>query len=173
MSVGGPNLFELGVGAMADSSHEDTKFAADKMLGRLVKWLRIIGQDVIYGAQLSGYGLIRTAQRENRLILTRDRGLRRKNSPAVLLIKSDRFRDQLKQVIREYGLDPFAKSFTRCVECNTLLEPMPKENVEGKVPPHVFSTEEKFSFCRRCQKIYWSATHQQKMVDELRSLGFN
>ncbi|MFQ5904743.1 MAG: Mut7-C RNAse domain-containing protein, partial [Candidatus Binatia bacterium] len=75
------------------------RFVADKMLGRLAKWLRIIGQDVAYGPHLSGYGLIRTARREGRLILTRDRGVTRRSPPEYLLIQSDQFREQLKQVI--------------------------------------------------------------------------
>lgn len=148
------------------------KFAADKMLGRLARWLRVIGQDVIYGPHLSGYGLIRAARREGRLILTRDRALAKKNPPDYLLIESDRFRDQLKQVVRACRLEPFREAFTRCVECNSLLEPIATEAVKDKVPPYVFSTQEKFSFCPICRRIFWPATHQQKMLEELKGLGF-
>jgi len=148
------------------------KFAADKMLGRLTRWLRVIGQDVTYGPHLSGYGLIREARREGRLILTRDRGLTRKNPPDYLLIQSDQFREQLKQVVQACRLEPFKEAFTRCVECNTVLQPVPKEAVRERVPPYVFSNQERFSFCLRCRRIYWPATHQQKMVEELKALGF-
>jgi uncharacterized protein with PIN domain len=146
------------------------QFAADKMLGRLARWLRIIGQDVIYGPGLSGAGLIRAARREGRLILTRDRALGKKNPPPYLMIRSDHFREQLRQVIEEYGLDALKDAFTRCVECNTSLEPMAKAAVEGKVPPYVFATQGKFSFCRRCRRVYWPATHQERMLQELKSL---
>ncbi|MBI2358150.1 MAG: Mut7-C RNAse domain-containing protein [Deltaproteobacteria bacterium] len=145
---------------------------ADKMLGRLARWLRVIGQDVTYGSHLSGYGLIRAARKEGRLILTRDRRIRKKSPPDYLLIESDRFRDQLGQVIEACGLDPFQDAFTRCVECNTELQPVAKEAIEGKVPPYVFSTQEKFSLCPTCRRIYWPATHQQKMVEELKAMGF-
>ncbi|MGH7771739.1 MAG: Mut7-C RNAse domain-containing protein [Candidatus Binatia bacterium] len=148
------------------------KFVADKMLGRLAKWLRIIGQDVTYGPHLSGYGLIRTARREGRLILTRDRSVAKKNPPDYLLIQSDQFREQLKQVILACRLDPLKDALTRCVECNTLLEPIAKMAVQEKVPPYVFSTQERFSFCQGCQRIYWPATHQQKMLEELKASGF-
>jgi uncharacterized protein with PIN domain len=148
------------------------KFAADKMLGRLTRWLRVIGQDVTYGPHLSGYGLIREARREGRLILTRDRGLTRKNPPDYLLIQSDQFREQLKQVVQACRLEPFKEAFTRCVECNTVLQPVPKEAVRERVPPYVFSNQERFSFCLRCRRIYWPATHQQKMLEELKTLGF-
>ena len=149
------------------------KFAADKMLGRLARWLRVIGQDVIYGPHLSGYGLIRAARREGRLILTRDRALAKKNPPDYLLIQSDRFREQLLQVVQACRLDPLKEAFTRCVECNSLLEPIAKAAVEGKVPPYVFSTQQKFSLCPICRRIFWPATHQQRMLEELKGLGFD
>ena len=130
------------------------QFVADQTLGRLARWLRVIGQDVTYGSELSGAGLIRAARREGRLILTRDRRIVRKNPPAYLLIDDDHFREQLRQVVEACGLDPLKDVFTRCVECNTPFEPKGKRDVEGKVPPYVFATQEKFSFCRKCQRIY-------------------
>ena len=146
------------------------KFVADKMLGKLAKWLRIIGQDVTYGSHLSGYGLIRAARREGRFLLTRDRGVMKRNLPEHLLIQSDLFREQLKEVVHVCRLDPLKVAFTRCVECNSLLEAIAKEAVKEKVPLYVFSTQEKFSICHKCQHIYWPATHQQKMLEELKSL---
>ncbi len=165
------NFFKPPGDPMAEQRAESVKFAADRMLGKLAKWLRIIGHDVAYGSHLAGYGLIRTARKEGRLILTRDRGIRKKSPPDYLLIESNQFREQLKQVMDAYGLDPFKHAFTRCVECNFLLEPIPKDSVQEKVPPHVFSTQEKFSFCRHCQRVYWPATHLQKMLEELKGLG--
>ena len=146
------------------------KFAADKMLGRLARWLRVIGQDVIYGPHLSGYGLIRAARTEGRLILTRDRALAKKHPPDYLLIQSDRFREQLQQVVQACRLEPFREAFTRCVECNSLLQPIAKEAVEERVPPYVFSTQQKFSLCPICRRIFWPATHQQRMLEELKAL---
>ncbi|MEE9145626.1 MAG: Mut7-C RNAse domain-containing protein [Candidatus Binatia bacterium] len=150
---------------------EEIKFAADKMLGRLARWLRIIGQDVAYGSHLAGHGLIRSALKESRLILTRDQKLLKKNPPDTLLIQSNHFREQLKQVVHTCGLDPLERAFTRCVECNKVLEAIPKEFVQDKVPPYVYSTQEKFSLCRRCERIYWPATHHNKMIEELKALG--
>lgn len=172
MFVTGPGYFKLREDEMSGEAPENLRFAADKMLGRLAKWLRVIGQDVTYGLHLSGYELIRAARREGRLILTRDRGIRKKSPPAVLLIQSDHFREQVKQVVHVCGLDPLRNPFTRCVECNTPLDSIPKGSVEKKVPPYVYSTQEQFSFCRSCQRIYWPATHQQKMMDELKAMGF-
>jgi len=141
------------------------------MLGRLVKWLRIIGQDVIYGPHLTGYGLIRAARAENRLILTRDHRLKQKQPPPFLFIESDHYRDQLRQVVGQCGLRLGDGLFVRCIECNTLLQSRPKETLEKVVPPYVFSSQEKFSVCPTCGRIYWPATHHQKMLEELRNLG--
>ena len=141
------------------------------MLGRLVKWLRIIGQDVIYGAHLTGYGLIRAARAENRLILTRDHRLKQKQPPPFLFIESDHYRDQLRQVVGQCGLRLGDGLFVRCIECNTLLQSRPRETLEKVVPPYVFASQEKFFSCPTCRRIYWPATHHQKMLEELRNLG--
>jgi uncharacterized protein with PIN domain len=143
------------------------KFAADRMLGRLVKWLRVLGCDVIYGPHLTGYGLIRAARAEQRMILTRDRRLKQKQPPAFIMIASDDYREQLRQVVRECRLDVGAALFTRCLKCNSLLQARAKEAVAKLVPPYVFSTEERFSWCPCCQRSYWPGTHQQKMFEAL------
>jgi len=149
----------------------DIKFAVDRMLGRLAKWLRVLGCDVIYGQHLTGYGLIRAARAEDRLILTRDRRLKQKQPPEFILIESDHYRDQLRQVMRECGLTLSDPLFTRCLECNTVLQVRAKTTVQKLVPPYVYSTQEHFSWCPGCERIYWPATHHQKMVEELKRLG--
>ncbi|TMA13576.1 MAG: hypothetical protein E6J89_00955 [Deltaproteobacteria bacterium] len=169
MVIGIGRLFKL----VSAESFGSMKFVADKMLGRLAKWLRVIGQDVAYGPHLSGHGLIREARREGRMILTRDHSVTKGNPPDYLLIQSNQFREQLQQVIHACHLDPWKEPFTRCVECNTALVPIAKEKVENRVPPYVFTTQEKFSFCSKCQRIYWPATHQQKMLEELKALGIS
>ena len=150
---------------------KNLKFAADRMLGRLVKWLRIIGQDVTYGPHLTGYGLIRAARTENRLILTRDRRLKQKQPPPFIFIESDHYRDQLRQVVRECGLRLGNNLFTRCLQCNTVLQSTPKETLESAVPPYVFSSQQIFFSCPTCYRIYWPATHHERMLEELRNLG--
>lgn len=150
---------------------EGKKFAADRMLGRLAKWLRVIGQDVIYGPHLSGYGLIRAARAESRLILTRDRSLAKKQPPEWLFIESDHYREQLLQVIEACELSPFVNPFTRCLECNAPLQSRPKESIKDLVPPYVYATQDSFSCCPVCRRIYWPATHHEKMMAEIRQLG--
>jgi len=156
---------------MTETDAKMVKFAADRMLGRLVKWLRVLGQDVIYGPHLTGYGLIRAARVERRLILTRDRRLKQKQPPEFIFIESDHYREQLQQVIRECGLRIGDALFSRCLKCNTLLQSKSKESVEIAVPSYVFATQERFFFCHRCRRVYWPATHHQKMVEELKKIG--
>ncbi len=161
------NSARVGVGG------EEIKFAADRMLGRLVKWLRILGHDVIYGPHLTGYGLIRAARSENRLILTRDRCLRQKQPPRYIFVASDRWPEQLRQVMRECGLKKSPdRWFTRCLECNAVLQPKAKEDVQNLVPSYVYSTQERFSWCPVCRRIYWPATHHEHMIEKLARFDF-
>jgi len=154
---------------MNDSTGE-LKFAADRMLGRLARWLRVLGLDVICGPHLTGYGLIRAARQEQRLILTRDRRLKQKQPPEFILIESDHYPEQLRQVIQECGLIVGAALFTRCLECNAVLQPKSKPSVETMVPPYVLATQDNFFWCPKCRRVYWPATHHQRMMEELRKI---
>jgi uncharacterized protein with PIN domain len=156
---------------MNGANDAEIKFAADRMLGRLARWLRVLGLDVIYGRHLSGYGLIHAARQENRLILTRDRRLKQKQPPKYILVESDQYAEQLRQVIRECGLSVGAALFTRCLECNTVLQPRDRVSVESLVPPYVFATQERFSWCPKCSRVYWPATHHERMVKELKRIN--
>jgi uncharacterized protein len=149
------------------------RFAVDKMLGRLATWLRIIGVDASYGSHLAGRPLTRHARREGRTILSRDhRLLKETDLPPFLFIDSDDFRDQLRQVVLTFSLDPFACLFTRCTQCNEPITAVPKAELAAEVPPYVFATQDHFVRCPRCRRVYWPATHHQHVRDELRRLGF-
>src|SRR5262245_36922355 len=105
-----------------------TRFAVDKMLGRLARWLRILGHDVAYGPHLSGRTLVDQARHEQRLLLTRDtRLLRDPHLPPHLFIASDHFRDQLRQVAAAVPLG--AGFLHRCLDCNRPLESVSREAV--------------------------------------------
>jgi len=148
------------------------RFAVDKMLGRLATWLRIIGQDATYGAHLSGRTLVCHARTEGRVVLTRDRRLsRQRTDVSMMLIASDHFREQVQQVITAYTLDPLAHLFTRCARCNDPVVSVPKETVAGRVPPYVYATQAHFVQCQRCHRIYWPATHVERVRRELEALA--
>jgi len=149
------------------------RFAADRMLGRLAKWLRLVGVDTLYGSQWSGAALVRVARTEQRVVLTRDRRLRRvAEPPPMLFIDSDHFREQLRQVLSAYDIDPYARLLTRCARCNAPLQPLPKAAAASRVPAYVFATQPDFVGCPRCHRIYWPATHGERVRAELARIGY-
>jgi uncharacterized protein with PIN domain len=148
------------------------RFAADKMVGRLARWLRIIGQDVVYGPHLTGTTLMQVARREGRMILTRDtRLVRRRNVPPHLFIHSDHFREQFRQVVAAFDLSRPSAIMTRCLDCNEELRETDRSTVRQRVPPYVWATQDRFMTCRRCHRVFWGATHMERMRAELRRLG--
>jgi hypothetical protein len=150
---------------------EAPRFAVDRMLGRLARWLRVLGHDVAYGPHLGGRTVVGCARRDGRILLTRDtRLLRDRHLPPHLFIASDAFRDQLREVAARYPLGTPAR-FRRCLDCNRLLEEVGREHVRDRVPPYVWATNERFLSCAHCGRLYWPATHQDHMRRELASLG--
>lgn len=148
------------------------RFLADRMVGKLARWLRLLGYDTTYLPQLSPEGVMREARREGRIILTRDsRIVRRKDAPPLLFIESDRFREQLGQVIEALRIDPLRYLLTRCSECNERLQPITKNEVRARVPEYVWRTQEEFRCCPTCRRLYWGATHKEHILEELRRLG--
>jgi uncharacterized protein len=154
--------------AMAAPPH----FLVDRMLGRLVKWLRILGYDTAYLPQLSPQGVMREGRRQGRLILTRDtRFLRQKNVPPFVFVHADRFRDQLRHVVVSCQLDLTRWLFTRCSVCNALLDGIEKEKIQARVPAYVWETQAEFHQCPECHRVYWGATHKDHVMAELRQMG--
>jgi len=147
------------------------KFIADVMLGRLAKWLRLLGLDTAYDAHSSNVALLRRANAEGRILLTRDRRLlARPSLPPYLYIAADDFRAQLRQVLDSFGIDPWQRRLQRCSRCNALLERVDKADIERWVPPYVWSTQALFSRCPVCGRVYWPATHVERIESELRRL---
>ena len=147
-------------------------FLADRTVGKLARWLRILGYDTRYLPQLSPAGLVREGRRQGRIILTRNTRIRRfRDAPTFVFIEHDRFRDQLKQVVTTLKLDPVARLLSRCVACNQPLEVVAKESVRAKVPAYTWQTQTTFRRCPRCRRIYWGATHREHVWAELRQLG--
>jgi hypothetical protein len=142
------------------------------MLGRLVTWMRVIGCDVAYEPGIPDGRLVERAVLEGRIVLTRDTELvkRAAHRGRVCLIRGDRYFEQFRQVIGEFGIDPRRDFLTRCLRCNTPLAGVSREEVSGKVPPYVFQTQDQFLTCPDCRRISWRATHQERMLRELEAI---
>ena len=139
-------------------------FAADAMLGRLARWLRVLGWDTQYDAAIDDHALVRLADEEARLLLTRDRHLLRELRPArALEIRHDAPLAQLHDVVRRLDLAPPAELFTRCLLCNTLLTALAREEAAPLLPAGVRGLDVAVRHCPSCRRLYWDGSHVRRM----------
>ena len=149
-------------------------FIADAALGRLATWLRLLGCDVVYARGAGEAELIRRARTEGRFLLTRNtRLVRRRALPPHLLVQSDDFRAQLRQVVETCGLRAAPAFLARCVRCNTPIENIDRTAACAQVPVYVCETQRAFARCPSCGRIYWPATHVARMRGELARIGLS
>lgn len=148
------------------------RFIADQMLGRLARWMRILGYDTGFIPEISDAEIARLALREGRIVLTRDGGLARRMPPGrSIFIRSQDYRDQIAQVFREIGLKPdAARFFTRCPACNGEIVPAVKGSIREMVPAHVYRVREEFSRCPDCGRIFWEGSHLERALAKLREI---
>ena len=149
------------------------RFIADHMVGKLAKWLRIMGYDTAYDRELSDSELVQKAVDEDRIILTRDtRLIQRKLASNHVFIQSDHLMDQIRQLMTELNLEVnVERLFTRCLVCNAQLNRIEKEEVKDRVPPYVYQTQESFAHCPHCDRIYWRGTHVDHVFQRLGELA--
>lgn len=148
------------------------RFIADDQLGKLARWMRILGLDTLYFQEIEDRELIRAAVEEGRILLTRDTRIAAEPRDAeCLFVGSDNWIEQLRQILSAYDLRVSPeKLFTRCLLCNSPLSPIGKDDVKERVPPFVFRTQEEFVRCPTCDKIYWQGTHVSHVLEKLRPL---
>ena len=138
------------------------RFVCDVMLGKLAKYLRILGFDAVY---LRSGDLLEQYAREDDppLFLTRrGKGVTYKKTT---YITSENVWEQVRE-IKEL-IKPFINSeriLGRCINCNRLLADVEKESIEHRVPEFVFHTYNAFKICPQCQRVYWAGTHTEKMA---------
>lgn len=149
----------------------DVRFTADRNLGKLAKWLRILGYDTLYDRGNAEGGFLRKAGEEGRIALTRRRDLARRSSPgSLVVVRADHVEGQLGEVIEALALKPDpAKRMTRCLRCNAPLEAVSKEAVIGLVPAYVSETCTEFRICRSCGRIFWPGTHPRHVEEYLKT----
>jgi hypothetical protein len=147
-------------------------FVADCMLGRLAKWLRILGFDVLYFSKAEDPALVEIARRDGRVLLTRDTGLieRTAKRPDRLFVRSDVWEDQVVQVLDEYGLWDEVRPNTRCIACNIPLKPLSREQARNLVTPYVGGRASSFAVCSGCDRVFWQGTHYGEMEKKIAKL---
>lgn len=145
------------------ASHLPPRFMADAMLGRLARWLRILGYDTAYERDIPDEALIDRALREDRWLLTRDGYLveRKVLRGRHTLIASDDFEEQLSQLHRDLKLDLDVNHHRgyRCADCNVVLISISHDDAVPLVPPFVARQHRAFLQCPQCRRIFWPGTH--------------
>jgi len=150
----------------------EIKFFADNNVGKLAKWLRMMGYDARFFNGSDDSHMIAIALAEDRVILTRDTQIMRRRVVTsgqlkAILIQTDEPERQMRQVIDSRNLDCQFRPFTICLECNQPLVPRTREQVKDMVPPYVFQTQVQYVECPTCHRIYWRGTHWQAMTGKL------
>ena len=145
---------------------EPPRFAADAMLGRLARWLRVLGYDTSYDAAIADPVLVAQANAEGRVLLTRDRHLLRELHPLrAHEVRQDQPLAQLAAVVDALGLadTPPRVLFTRCLLCNCLLDAIPPAEALPLLPPGVRDIPGPVRRCPCCQRMYWDGSHVRRM----------
>ena len=141
-------------------SSDTPKFIVDFMLGKLARNLRLLGYDTEYIRHFNRIDLLTRLLEEERILLTRSHSFPKREDIYVLEI--DNHLEQTKEVVRVFNLSP--EPFTRCAVCNFPIVKVKKAEIVGNVPEYVFKTQDEFSKCINCGRIYWKGTHYEKII---------
>ena len=152
---------------------EAPRFIADNNVGKLAKWLRMMGYDTSFFNGEDDSQMVAIAVAESRVILTRDRQIAKRRLVTngrlkVCLFNTSEPKEQIRHLIKEYELKTDFKPFSLCIECNRALEEKTKEQVGDRVPQYVFKTQESYMECPACHRIYWRGSHWQVMCRHLK-----
>ena len=148
----------------------EVRFVLDCHLGKLASYQRILGFDVAYANEAKDETLAETSACENRILLTRDRGLlKRKIIHFGYYIRSQNPRSQLLEVIHRYCLRGKFHPFTRCPQCNGCLQPVAKSDVSGILPANTRIYFDRFWQCVSCRKVYWQGSHYHRIQDWIKA----
>jgi uncharacterized protein with PIN domain len=147
----------------------DVRFLCDSNLGKLSKWLRILGYDTLFDRGDADQSFILRAGREGRIALTRKRSLGG-DSGHLIVVTADRVEGQIGEVMEALSIKPDPKDrMTLCLRCNAKLKAAAKADVEGIVPAYVYQNCNDFRKCPDCGRIYWPGTHPRHVEEYLRT----
>lgn len=140
------------------------QFILDVHLGKLSKYMRMMGFDTFYHNQMEDHQIIAVANQEGRIVLTRDIPLLRNGQVKIgYWLRSQNTEKQLEETLNRFQLHEHIKPFTRCIICNGLLKSVHKEDIRQGVPQNVFEKFDEFYQCEHCLKAYWKGSHFKSM----------
>lgn len=150
------------------------RFIIDHNVGKLVKWLRMMGYDSLFFGEDDSQ-MVRQALAEDRILLTRDTGIMKrrvvKNGRLkAILMQSEEPEEQIRQLAAAIDLSSRARPFTICLECNRELIDRKSAEVKDRVPPYVYKTQTQYMECPECHRIYWRGTHWKAMLNKLQRI---
>ena len=154
------------------------RFIVDHNVGKLVKWLRMMGYDSLFFNGSNDSDMVKQALAQGRIILTRDTAIMKrrvvtKGQLNVVLIESEEPEQQMRQVTNRLELNCQFRPFTLCLEYNRVLEERKPDEVRSRVPPYVYKTQQQYMECPACQRIYWRGTHWEAMMRMLEKIAGN
>ena len=139
------------------------KFIADGMLGKLTRWLRMLGHDVTYSNTLNDVELIVMAKKERRILLTKDLELYQRATAKgidAFYVEGRTEAERLAELAKRFDISLVIDlKNSRCPRCNTKLRSTPKEKLAGKVERNTFAYYDDFWKCPKCGHIYWQGAH--------------
>ena len=147
------------------------RFAVEKTLGRLTKWLRLLGFDTRYESELTGKKFIDTLETD-RILLTRTRRIQNQlESRKLIFVESDHLAQQLNQIFRELGLKASqTRPFSRCLQCNVPIISVEKASIRGRVPDYIFEIHDRFQKCPECNRIFWRGSHTRRSFEKIQQV---
>ncbi len=143
-----------------------TKFLVDRMLGQTAKWLMLLGIDAAYSKEESDDELLKRAEEEDRVIITRDKELSQRGRS--LLVEKVPAEEIVPQVLENYEvkIDPLS----RCSVCNVSVIEVDKESVEEDVPEGIYQRHDNFWRCPACNRVYWKGSHWEKILEKVEGM---
>jgi uncharacterized protein with PIN domain len=153
---------------MEEKALGEKRFVVDSMLGKMAKWLRVLGFDTCY-EHLKRQEQLQAYRAEGYLVITRNQ--RWCGQPEVMCVVANDPMEQLREVISRLSVTPDeVRLLQRCIICNETLNHLLRDNVFGLVPDYVFETHTTFYQCPQCQRIYWPGSHPGRMLKRLQDV---
>jgi len=150
---------------------KDLKFVTDGMLGKLTRWLRMLGQDVVYTGSMDDKELIQKAKKEQRILLTRDLELYQQaigKGAEAFLVEGKTEAEKLANLAKRFGFKlEIDVKVSRCPKCNTRIKSVSKTDVINKIPKTTSSYYKEFWECPKCQQVYWRGAHWKRIEKTL------